>query len=146
MIFREATAEDVPAIVAMLADDPLGSAREGDDLAPYHAAFARIAASPDTWLIVGEENGRLTGTYQLTLLAGLAAKGQTRAQVESVRVLPELRSRGIGARMMADAETRARALGAGIIQLTTHNSRTRAHAFYERLGFTQSHKGYKRVL
>lgn len=147
MIFREAAEADVPAIVALLADDSLGAARESGGIEIYLAAFRRVAADPNSLLIVGEDAaGRIIATCQISILCGLSLRAATRAQIESVRVASDLRGQGIGAQMMADAEARARALGATLMQLTTHNSRDRAHAFYERLGFTQSHKGYKRVL
>ena len=38
---------------------------------------------------------------------------------------------------------RARAMGAGLVQLTTDKSRKDAHRFYERLGFKASHEGMK---
>jgi GNAT superfamily N-acetyltransferase len=47
---------------------------------------------------------------------------------------------------MADAEARARAGGCRLMQLTTHASRKDAHRFYDRLGFTPSHIGYKRQI
>lgn len=134
------------AIVALLADDPLGAAREAGTLAPYEAAFARIVASDAMHLIVGEQAGRVVATYQLAIMPGLSNAGRTRATLEAVRVAAELRSQGIGGQLIADAEARARAAGAGLLQLTTHKSRARAHAFYDRLGFTPSHIGYKRDL
>ena len=147
MIFRLATVEDVPAIVALLADDPLGQGREGADLAPYLAAFRALEASRVHQLIVGEDDaGRVVATCQLTILHGLSRQGMTRALVEAVRVAPDLRSRGVGAALIRAAEARARAAGARIIQLTTDKSRTRAHAFYERLGYEASHIGMKKPL
>lgn len=146
--FREATLADLPAILALLRDDPLGAAREPAalDLAPYAAAFARIAASAEQQLIVGERDGQILATCQLAVLPGLSNRGRVRGQVEAVRVAADQRSQGIGAALMAEAEARLRAAGCGVIQLTTHRSRARAHAFYERLGFTASHIGYKRDL
>lgn len=146
MIFREARAEDVPALVAMLADDSLGRGREGAPMAVYLAAFAEIEANPRESLIVGELEGRVVATCQLTILSGLSRGGARRALVEAVRVAGDLRGQGIGARLMAEAERRARAAGAGIIQLTTDKSRVRAHAFYERLGYEPSHLGMKKKL
>ncbi|MER5601895.1 GNAT family N-acetyltransferase, partial [Streptomyces sp. NPDC002265] len=50
---RPATADDIPAIVAMLADDPLGAQRESpDDLTPYRAALERLSADPNQHLMV----------------------------------------------------------------------------------------------
>lgn len=146
LTFRDARREDVPALVALLTDDPLGQGREGGDLAPYLSAFKEIAALPMHQIIVGELDGRIVATCQLTLLHGLSRKGMTRALVEAVRTAPDLRSQGIGAALMAEAEARARKAGAGIIQLTTDKTRSRAHAFYDRLGYSASHLGYKKSL
>ena len=146
VIFRNATRADLPAIVALLADDPLGQGREGGDLAVYLTAFEAIAAHPMHQIIVGDLDGRVVATCQLTLLHGLSRQGMTRALVEAVRTAPDLRSTGIGAALMAEAETRARAAGAAMIQLTTDKTRLRAHAFYDRLGYEPSHLGYKKAL
>lgn len=146
MRFRDATRADVPAIVAMLADNSLGQGREGADLAPYLAAFDQIAANPAHQLIVAEDAGRIIATCQLTILSGLSRQGARRALVEAVRVTADLRGRGIGAALMAECETRARAAGCGMIQLTTDRSRQDAHRFYERLGYQPSHIGMKKPL
>ncbi len=144
--FRDATREDVPAVVALLADDALGAAREGTDMAPYLAAFDAMQAEGGNLLIVGEEAGRIVATCQLTFISGLSLRASRRAQVESVRVAADLRGRGIGAMMMAEAEARARAAGCALLQLTTNRARGDAHRFYERLGFTPSHLGFKKPL
>ncbi|WP_343081565.1 GNAT family N-acetyltransferase [Ostreiculturibacter nitratireducens] len=145
--FREAETEDVPAVVALLRDDALGAAREGEDPGGYLAAFERMRGEGANHLIVGEdEAGRIVGTYQITFISGLSLRAARRAQVESVRVAADLRGAGVGAAMMADAEARARAAGCRLIQLTTNATRERARAFYEGLGFTPSHIGFKREL
>jgi N-acetylglutamate synthase-like GNAT family acetyltransferase len=146
VIFRSARREDLAAIVALLADDPLGRAREDVELAPYLAAFDDTLANPMHQLIVGEAAGRIVATCQLTILVGLSRQGAKRALVESVRVQADLRSQGIGAELMAECEARARAAGATVLQLTTDKTRSRAHAFYDGLGFIPSHIGYKKPL
>lgn len=144
--FRDAQRADVPAIAALLADDMLGQGRETAELAPYFAAFDRLAKSGTSRFIIGEEAGEIVAACQLTFIDGMSHGGMRRAQVESVRVADRLRSRGIGALLMAEAIRRSEAAGCGLLQLTTHNSRTRAHAFYDRLGFARSHVGYKLAL
>ena len=146
MKIRLARRADVPAIVALLADDPLGAAREGAAMEAYLAAFDEIAANPMHQLLVGEEDGRIVATLHLTVLAGLSHGGARRALVEAVRVAADRRSSGIGAELMAEAEARARAAGCRIIQLTTDKSRERAHRFYQRLGYLPSHVGMKKPL
>lgn len=146
MIWREATRVDVPAVVALLADDVLGHGRESADLAPYLAAFDAMQDEGGNRLIVAEQDGRVVACYQLTLISGLSLTAARRAQVEGVRVAADLRGRGLGAALMADAEARARADGCQLIQLTTNATRTDAHRFYARLGFTPSHISFKKPL
>lgn len=146
VVFREARRDDVPAVVAMLSDDMLGTSRETAPMETYLAAFDRMAAEGGNLLIVGEEAGEIVATYQLTFIAGLSLAATRRAQVESVRVAGSRRGGGIGAAMMADAEARARAAGCGLLQLTMNRARTDSHRFYERQGFTGSHVGFKKVL
>ncbi|GGV31784.1 GNAT family acetyltransferase [Kitasatospora herbaricolor] len=141
---RRATADDLPAIVAMLADDPLGSTRESpEDLTPYRSAFRRIEDDPQQHLVVAVRDGRTVGTLQLTLIPGLSRKGSTRAVVEAVRVHADERGGGLGSRLIEWAVDTSRALGANLVQLTSDAGRTDAHRFYERLGFTGSHLGFK---
>ncbi|RFB78831.1 GNAT family N-acetyltransferase [Methylovirgula sp. 4M-Z18] len=144
--YRAAQREDVPAIVALYADDALGRQRE-DNRQPlpqtYYAAFANIARNPDAQLIVAEQDGEIVGTYQLNIMQGLAIQGMVRATVEAVRIAAPLRGAGLGSKMMQDAMQRARHAGAAILQLTSHGSRADAHRFYEKLGFEKSHAGFK---
>ncbi len=147
MQFREATRDDVPAIVALLADDVLGASRELADLDAYFAAFDAMQSEGGNTLIVGEDaRGALVATYQLTFISGLSLAAARRAQVESVRVASRLRGQGIGETMFADADKRARAAGCTLMQLTMNSTRTSAHRFYESLGFQPTHTGFKREL
>lgn len=144
---RRATAADVPAVVAMLADDPLGAARETpDDPAPYAHAFARIDADPGQHLVVAERDGRVVGTLQLTVIPGLSRRGATRALIEAVRVHRDERGGGLGTQLIEWAVEEARRQGCAVVQLTSDATRTDAHRFYERLGFAASHVGFKRTL
>lgn len=152
VVVRRAGADDAPAIAALIAmgDAKAPMTREAAKAEARHpaygAAFARLAASPDNRLFVAEIAGRVVGTFQLTALPGLAERGRTRGKIESVHVDPELRGRGIGAIMMARAIDEARAMGVGLLELSSNKQRLDAHRFYVRLGFAQSHEGFKMVL
>lgn len=149
-ILRRALAADVAAIVGLLADDTLRSAEEStspDDLGPYLSAFAAIDAAPGQMLVVVEDpTGRVVGTQQLTVLPGLARSGATRLQIEAVRVSADQRGNGLGSAMLTWAVEYARATGCRLVQLTSDASRIDAHRFYERLGFSSSHVGFKLLL
>jgi GNAT superfamily N-acetyltransferase len=141
---RRATHDDLPAIVAMLADDALGAQRESpDDLTPYENAFARLADDPNQHLMVAEREGAVVGTLQLTLIPGLSRKGSTRALIEAVRVHGDARGTGLGTRLIEWAIDESRRQGCALVQLTSDATRVDAHRFYERLGFEASHVGFK---
>ncbi|MFE0487808.1 GNAT family N-acetyltransferase [Streptomyces griseoaurantiacus] len=144
---RPATEDDVPAIVDMLADDPLGAARESPDaLSPYLAALKRLSGDPHQHLVVAVQDGRVVGTLQLTLIPGLSRKGATRSIIEAVRIHADARGGGLGSRLIEWAVDQSRREGCQLVQLTSDASRTDAHRFYERLGFTASHVGFKLAL
>jgi len=147
LIFRLATHADLPVIIGLYADDNRGGHGDGwnDANRPaYEAAFAEINANPRDALMVIEQDGVVVGTFLLTLLPGLTGRATRRLQLRSVEVAAPLRSRGIGARMLAFVEEYAKLNGATLIELTSNNTRSDAHRFYERNGYTKSHSGFKK--
>ncbi|WP_312880089.1 GNAT family N-acetyltransferase [Actinokineospora xionganensis] len=147
MNIRRATIDDVPAIVGLLMDDAIGATRESaDDLTPYKDAFAVIDADHHEFLAVADRDGEIVGTFQLSLLPGLSRRGAFRAQVEAVRVAASARGEGLGETMMRWAIEEARKRGCVMVQLTSDKAREDAHRFYERLGFTATHEGFKLAL
>ena len=146
---RNATEADLDALMTLLSDDPISAAR-GDVAAPadrpqYAEALRSIVDDPANALLVAEDpDGQLVGTLQLTRIPGMARRGATRLLVEAVRVSSALRSGGIGSALMRwVTDVAAPALGTPLVQLTSDAARTDAHRFYERLGFTGSHVGFK---
>ena len=141
---RPARRDDVAAIVAMLADDHLGRARERvEDPLPavYYEAFVRVERDQNIQLVVAESEGRVVGCLQLAILPGLSSQGGLRGLLEDVRVASDCRSRGIGEQLVQWAVTEANACGCNLVELLTHQTRTDAQRFYKRLGFTASHVG-----
>ncbi len=157
--FREAVAADLPAVLALLADDDIARERGGYDQAvpdpavpdpavpeQVRAAFAAITADPRNELVVADEDGTVVGTCQLTFIPGLSRGGAERMTIEAVRVKADRRGTGIGRRLMAYAMSRAQARNCALAQLTTDKRRADAHRFYESLGFVASHEGMKLTL
>jgi GNAT superfamily N-acetyltransferase len=139
VVLRRAREDDLPAVVGLLVADQLGATRDGvrddEDLAAYRRAFRAIDADPAHVLVVA--------TLQLSFLPGLARRGALRAQVEAVRVREDYQGRGRGAAIMTWVIGEGRRRGCAMVQLTSDKSRTRAHRFYERLGFTATLEGMK---
>jgi ribosomal protein S18 acetylase RimI-like enzyme len=145
ILIRRARRDDVDAIVRMLADDPLGRARERlEDPLPssYFEAFDKLERSPHIQLMVAEEGGgAVVGCLQLCVLPGISSQGASRALIEDVRVATHCRSRGIGEQLVQWAIAEARAKGCNLVELLTHQTRVDAQRFYLRLGFKLSHAG-----
>lgn len=143
--FRAARADDVPAVMDLLMEDRAPGAQPVRDDDPVQMYLAMIADGT-TQLVVGWRAGEVVACYHLTILHLVSPSTPIRAQVESVRVRADLRGQGIGAAMMRDAEDRARAADATLMQFTSNASRGDAHRFYERLGFKATHAGFKKDL
>lgn len=150
IILRRATADDVPGIVRLLADDDLGATRDGisddDDLEIYLRAFHAIDSDPRQLLVVADDDADTVGTLQLSFLPGLSRRGSLRAQIEAVRVSSRLRGAGLGTALITWAIAEARRQECATVQLTTDKSRSDAHRFYAKLGFVASHEGLKLAL
>ena len=146
LIFREARESDLPRVVAMLADDPLGAKRERtEDPLPdvYREALAEIQALPGCQVIVAERDGQVVGCLQITVIPNLSYQGSRRAIVEGVRIDRSYRGQGLGEALFRYTIDLAWQAGCRLVQLTADRTRADAHRFYERLGFEPTHLGMK---
>jgi ribosomal protein S18 acetylase RimI-like enzyme len=146
---RRATQKDLPEIIRLLVNDPIGVKRESylDPLPEsYCAAFAEIEADKNQLLVVAEIATEIVATLQLTFITYLTYQGGKRAQIEGVHVKQNYRSKGIGAQLLAWAIAQARQHHCKLIQLTSSKERTRSIQFYQRLGFQVTHEGLKLML
>lgn len=146
LVFRDATAADLPFIVGLYVEDavvPTGDdpARAGEQ--PYLDALAAIEKDPNQLLMVAELDGEPVGTIQLTFIPGIARQGGWRGLIEGVHIVPSQRSKGLGSQMIGWALEQCRARNCRLAQLTSNKKRLDAHRFYERLGWKKSHEGFK---
>ncbi len=149
LTYRNATPADLPFIIALIVEDSV--VVTGDDPADamhadYVDALAEITADPNEEMIVVDEDGVPVGCFQLSYLPGLMRRGMKRGQIEVVHVAETHRNRGIGGEMMRWAIERCRENNCAMVQLTSNKKRIDAHRFYERLGFSKSHEGFKYYL
>lgn len=146
LIFRDAMTADIPAIVALLAEDPLGKTRErAEDPLPqsYWDAFSAITADPRSKLVVVERDRRVVGTLQLTFMPGLTHQGAERLIIEAANIVGDPREEGIREAMVGWAVDAAKARGCRFITITSHKSRRGDEALYQKLGFEHTHNGYR---
>lgn len=149
-VIRRAHVHDLPRVVALIAGGAV-EGRAADDASPplaqgHYDAFAAIDADPDNELMVAEYDGRVIGTLQFTVIAGIQHGGGRVAHVESVHIDAAMRRKKIGEALMCWAIDEARSRGCFRIQLASNTARTDAHRFYERLGFVASHVGFELML
>ena len=147
--FRLAVLQDLDQIVAMLADDVLGSKRERYEQplpASYLQAFQAIAEDPNNELVVACFGNEVVGVQQITFTPYITHQGGWRATIEGVRTVSSVRGKGVGTQLINWAIERAKERGCHLIQLTTDKQRPDAMRFYERLGFQATHEGLKMKL
>lgn len=146
LAFRDANAADLGFIIRLITEDsvvPTTDLPDRPDHPRYLEALAEITADPHQRLILAEADGAPAGMLQLTFIPGIAGLGLRRCLVEAVHIDPALRNRGYGSELMRYAIAEARARGCGLVQLTSNKKRLDAHRFYKRLGFENSHEGFK---
>ncbi|MFC9263401.1 GNAT family N-acetyltransferase [Streptomyces hydrogenans] len=144
MILRPATRAELPAVLALLADED-----RVVDPAPalvteaYERAFADIEADPRNEMLVLVDDGLVLGCLQATYIPGLGKGGAERALIEAVRIRADRRGGGLGRELMERAAARAKERGCALVQLTSDKKRADAHRFYASLGYARSHEGFK---
>ena len=147
MLVRPARAEDLEAVVGLLREDVIREVDESREPASsYRAAFEEIRADAHQELLVGEVDGEVVATAQVTWVRHLTYVGGLMCQLESVRVRSDRRGQGLGRQLVEHVVAEARARGAARVELTTNAQRERAQEFYSSLGFTASHVGMKLYL
>ncbi len=146
LVIRDATTADLGFIVGLIVADsvvPTDDQPDRPDHPRYLSAFGAISSDPNQMLVVAEFEGEPVGTLQLSFIPGIARLGDTRCLIEAVHIVPTHRSLGLGSEMIRWAIDQAHARGCGLVQLTSNKKRLDAHRFYERLGFSRSHEGFK---
>lgn len=147
MILRPATHAELPAVLALLADeDKVVDPASVVVTSAYERAFADIESDARNEMLVLVDGDLVVGCLQATYIPGLGKGGAERALIEAVRIRADRRGGGLGRELMARAVARARARGCALVQLTSNKQRTEAHRFYASLGFARSHDGFKLAL
>lgn len=99
------------------------------------ALYRRFFDYPDYKIYLAEIDGRVIGSFALLVMFNLGHCGAPSAIIEDVVVDPDMQGRGFGRDMMQVAINMAREKKCYKLVLSSNARRTRAHAFYENLGF-----------
>jgi GNAT superfamily N-acetyltransferase len=144
---RDARLADLEDVLRLLNEDAIREVAEDyGDLTPYRAAMAEILAAAHSTVLVGEADGEIVATAQVTWQRRMMYGAGLVCQIESVRVDSRRRGEGIGSVFVQWIVDDARQRGCARAELTSNAKRIGARRFYERLGFKASHIGMKLYL
>jgi GNAT superfamily N-acetyltransferase len=147
LVVRDANLADLEDVLRLLDEDAIREVLEDySDLTPYREAMAEILTAPHSTVLVGEVDGQIVATAQVTWQRRMVYGAGLVCQLESVRVDSNRRGEGIGATFVSWIVDDARRSGCARVELTSNAQRTDARRFYERLGFKASHIGMKLYL
>jgi GNAT superfamily N-acetyltransferase len=132
---RPASGADAPALASIaVAAYQHYVPRIGRPPAPMTADYTAAVRRGQAW--VAAVDGEVAGFIILIPQPGYLL-------LENVAVLPAAQGRGIGARLLALAEDRARALHLPEIRLYTNAAMTENLAYYPQHGYTQTHRAHQ---
>ncbi len=138
--FRQALLQDIPRIVSLVNSAYRGeSSQQGWTTEAYwldgqrtdEEEITRLLNPPDSMILLAEIGGESVASAHLEKQEECACLGM-------LAVCPELQRRGIGKRLMAAAEEKAREWGAGKMLMTVITLRQELIAFYGRYGYVRT--------
>jgi GNAT superfamily N-acetyltransferase len=130
---RRATAEDVPAVTALVRSAYEGyTSLIGRTPFPMLTNYAEAVAEHEVWLVDGDD-GTLAALIELI-------EERDRLWIENVAVDPERQRQGLGRRLLAWAEAEARRRGIPELGLLTNERYLANIAMYERYGYVETHR------
>jgi GNAT superfamily N-acetyltransferase len=126
---RAARSSDAAAIAALVKQ--LGYDAEPSEVA---TRLSRLLARSDQQFVVADADGRAVGWIHMLLSEYVEADAFV--IIGGLVVDREYRKQGIGRRLLAHAEEWAARHGCSVVRLSSSVTRTEAHAFYQRVGYT----------
>lgn len=105
----------------------------------------RIARHPDHATFIAVADGRVVGMVGAFVTPSYEHDEPT-GRLTAMVVGEPARGLGIGARLVAAAEAWVRARGCRVMMLNSHTRRAGAHAFYRRLGYSETGKRFVKKL
>ncbi len=109
----------------------------------HRKALAQMLKDPGIHLLVAQEGSAVVGTCTLYVLPRVYWSGKPWAILDSIVVAEDGQGQGRGTALIKHALALAKRAGCSQVNLTSNTRRTRAHRFYETLGFEPTYVGFK---
>jgi GNAT superfamily N-acetyltransferase len=138
LVIRDARPKDVETLAALMVE-------LGYDVTPAQVRKRFPAFGKPGYAVLVADQGGVIGVLTTSLTLVLH-RPRPVGRISMMVVAEQARGHGVGAALVAEAETRLRAAGCGLIEVTSNAKRLRAHGFYERLGYARtSHRFAKQL-
>lgn len=134
MLIREGTVTDAHILAQLLGDLDYPNTPEA-----IAERVAKMAANPDSRLLVAEVEGKAVGFISLHFIAQIALAGEF-CRISYLCVSDQCRGGGIGQKLLDEAEKLAATRGCDRMEVHSHTRRVRAHQFYARAQYEESPK------
>jgi len=137
LTIRPAEASDAEAIATLFTDEgyPAGPSDIVERLSRFASEHSRV--------VIAEHEGTLLGFIALHALPRFEHDDRI-VRVLALVVDAGARERGVGHRLMTEAELMARELGAAFVEVTDGHHRPEAYRFYESMGYDATVTAYLR--
>jgi GNAT superfamily N-acetyltransferase len=137
LTIRPAQVSDAEAIATLFTDEgyPAGPSDIVERLSRFASEHSRV--------VIAEHEGTLLGFIALHALPRFEHDDRI-VRVLALVVDAGARERGVGHRLMTEAELMARELGAAFVEVTAGHHRPEAYRFYESMGYDATVTAYLR--
>lgn len=136
---RDATVADAQPVADLLAE--LGYPWPVDVMAARIAAFTQAGESA----LLAFDGDRALGLVTMHVTPVLHRPTGV-GRITAMVVTESSRGKQVGRALVEEAERRLAAKGCALVEVTSNQSRTPAHAFYERLGYEKTSYRFKKSL
>lgn len=111
--------------------------------AKHKKALAQMIKDPHSQVLVVLHRGKVVGTCTLYILNRVYWTGRPWGVLDSIVVAQAAQGQGVGSTLIRHAIKLCKKAGCSSLALTSNTQRTRAHIFYESLGFERNYIGFK---
>lgn len=126
------TIADIPGVIPLI--EQLGYPCSHESLTARFEEFEARKDKDSTVLLIGDVSGSIVAFMQLGRIATLVSK--KRAEIQALVVDERHRGQGVGRKMILAAEDWSRHNQLENLRLGSRSTRTDAHRFYEKSGFS----------
>lgn len=138
IIVRDAECDDAHAIAVLLGE--LGYPQNTPAL---RKRIGKLSKRMNDRILVAVRESQVVGVLSLHIMPMFHLRGRV-CRVTSLVVSKDFRKKYIGHRLMEMAEAYARASGCVRVEVTSNACRADAHVFYDRLGYTEESRIFKK--